>query len=161
SAHGVTGVASFVLLANVGDQRLRMLHLHLQSGDQRVFSVNDNVTRFPLKFKANPQTAPVCSPVFNENSTIQLDGEVCLSFSIGVARARATLAVNGGTRKPASSRAKNHHALGSIGGASNLTSISSVRPGSPFHHLARCDGVARSGAMSPYRRERPTVKSQI
>jgi hypothetical protein len=38
---------------NVGDQRLRMLHLHLQSGDQRVFSVNDTVTGFSLKFKAN------------------------------------------------------------------------------------------------------------
>jgi len=49
----VTGVASFILLANVRDQRLGMPHLHLQSGDQRVFSVNDNVTRFPLKFKAN------------------------------------------------------------------------------------------------------------
>jgi hypothetical protein len=43
----VTGVASFILLANVGDKRLRMPHLHLQSGDQRVFSVDDNVTRFP------------------------------------------------------------------------------------------------------------------
>ena len=39
SAHRVTGVASFILLANVGDQR--------------VFSVNDNVTRFSLKFKTN------------------------------------------------------------------------------------------------------------
>src|SRR6516165_9154871 len=53
SAHRVAAVASFILLANVGDQRLRMLHLHLQSGDQRVFSVNNNVTRFSLKFKAN------------------------------------------------------------------------------------------------------------
>ena len=53
SAHRVTGVASFILLANVGDQRLRMLHLHFQGGDQRVFGVNDNVTRFLLKFKTN------------------------------------------------------------------------------------------------------------
>jgi hypothetical protein len=53
SAHRVTGLASFILLANVGDQRFRMLHLHIQSGYQRVFSVNDNVTRFSLKFKAN------------------------------------------------------------------------------------------------------------
>jgi hypothetical protein len=83
----VTGVASSVLLANVSDQRLRMLHLHLQSGDQGVFSVNDNVTRFTLEFKANRKLHR-CSPVFNENSTIQLDGEVCLSFSIGVASAR-------------------------------------------------------------------------
>ena len=52
SAHRVTGVASFILLANVGDQRLRMSHLYLGSGDQRVFSVDDNVTRFPPKFKA-------------------------------------------------------------------------------------------------------------
>ena len=53
SAHRVTSVASFILLANVGDQRLRTLHLNLEGGDQRVFRVNDNVTRLPLNFKAN------------------------------------------------------------------------------------------------------------
>ena len=52
-AHRVTGVTSFVLLADIGDQRLRTLHLYLQGGDQRVFRVNDNVSRFPLNFKAN------------------------------------------------------------------------------------------------------------
>jgi hypothetical protein len=52
-AHGVTGVTSFVLLADIGDQCLRTLHLDLESGDQRVFRVNDNVSRFPLNFKAN------------------------------------------------------------------------------------------------------------
>ena len=55
SAHGVTGVATFILLADIGNQRLWMPHLHLQSGDQRVFSVNDNVSRFPLNFKTNRQ----------------------------------------------------------------------------------------------------------
>jgi hypothetical protein len=53
SAHRVTGVASFVLLADISDQRLRTLHLNLEGGDQRVFRVNDNVSRFPLNFKAN------------------------------------------------------------------------------------------------------------
>ena len=53
SAHRVTGVASFVLLADISDQRLRTLHLNLQGGDQRVFRVNDNVARFPLNLKAN------------------------------------------------------------------------------------------------------------
>ena len=52
-AHGVTGVTSFVLLADIGYQRLQKLHLNLEGGDQRVFSVNDNVSRFLLNFKAN------------------------------------------------------------------------------------------------------------
>jgi hypothetical protein len=51
--HGVTGVTSFVLLADIGDQRLRTLHLNLEGGDQGVLRVNDNVSRFPLNFKAN------------------------------------------------------------------------------------------------------------
>ena len=49
----MTGVASFILLAHIGDQCLRALHLNFEGGDQRVFRVNDNVSRFPLKFKAN------------------------------------------------------------------------------------------------------------
>jgi hypothetical protein len=53
SAHRVAGVASFILLADIGDQRLRTLHLNFEGGDQRVFRVNDNVSRFPLKFKTN------------------------------------------------------------------------------------------------------------
>jgi hypothetical protein len=52
-AHGVTGVTSFVLLADIGDQCLRTLHLDLEGGDQRVFRANDNVSRFPMNFKAN------------------------------------------------------------------------------------------------------------
>jgi hypothetical protein len=46
----VTGVASFVLLADIRNQRLRTLHLNFEGGDQRVFRVNDNVTRFPPEF---------------------------------------------------------------------------------------------------------------
>ena len=49
----MTGVASFILLADIGDQRLRTLHLDFEDGDQRVFRVNDNVFRFALKFKAD------------------------------------------------------------------------------------------------------------
>jgi hypothetical protein len=49
----MTGVASFILLADIGDQGLRALHLNFEGGDQRVFRVDDNVSRFPLKFKAN------------------------------------------------------------------------------------------------------------
>ena len=79
SAHRVTGVASFILLANVGDQRLRMLHLHFQGGDPRVFGVNDNVTRLLLKLNPTANCTCVLSR-FSENSTIQFGGEVCLSL---------------------------------------------------------------------------------
>jgi hypothetical protein len=49
----VTGVASLILLADIGDQRLRPLHLDFERGDQRIFRVNDDMSRFPLKFKAD------------------------------------------------------------------------------------------------------------
>jgi hypothetical protein len=44
----VTGVASFILLADIGDQHLRTLQLNFEGSDQRVFGINDNVFRFPL-----------------------------------------------------------------------------------------------------------------
>ena len=53
SAHRVTGVAPFILLADMGDQRLWTLHLNCEGGDQCVFRVNDNVSRFPLNFKTD------------------------------------------------------------------------------------------------------------
>jgi len=57
----VTGVTSFILLADIGDQHLWALHLDFEGGDQRIFGVNDNVSRFPLKFEANSKLH-VCSP---------------------------------------------------------------------------------------------------
>jgi hypothetical protein len=53
SAHRVTGVAAFILLPDIGNQRFRALHFNFEGGDQRVFRVNDNVARFPLNFKTN------------------------------------------------------------------------------------------------------------
>ena len=61
-AHRVTGVTSFVLLADIRDQCLRTLHLDLEGGDQRVFRVNDNVSCFPSNFKANRKLHLACSP---------------------------------------------------------------------------------------------------
>ena len=52
-AHRVTGVASLILLADIGDQRLRALHLNFEGGDQRIFRINDDVSRFSLNFKAD------------------------------------------------------------------------------------------------------------
>jgi hypothetical protein len=43
----VAGVASFILLADIGDQHLWALYLNFESGDQRVFCVNDDVPVFP------------------------------------------------------------------------------------------------------------------
>jgi len=72
SANRVTGVASFILVADIGDQCLRTLHLNFEGGDQRVFRVNDNVSRFPLKFKANRKLHLCALPISVESSTIQL-----------------------------------------------------------------------------------------
>jgi hypothetical protein len=61
SAHRVTGVATFILLADIGNQRLWTLHFDFEGGDQRVFRVNDNVSRFPLNFKADRKLHRVLS----------------------------------------------------------------------------------------------------
>ena len=58
SAHRVAGVASFILLADIGDQHLWALYLNFESGDQRIFRVNDDVPRFSLKFKADRKLHP-------------------------------------------------------------------------------------------------------
>ena len=42
---------------------LRALHLNFEGGDQRIFRVNNNVRRFPLKFKAD-RKLHLCSPAF-------------------------------------------------------------------------------------------------
>ena len=74
SAHGVTGVATFILLAYIGNQRLWTLDFDFEGGDQRVFRVNDNVSRFPLKFKANRKLHLCALPISAKSSTIQLGG---------------------------------------------------------------------------------------
>ena len=53
SAHRVTGVTTFIFLADIGNRRLWTLHFDFESGDQRVFRVNDNVSRFPLNFETD------------------------------------------------------------------------------------------------------------
>ena len=47
----------------ISDQRLRTLHLNFEGGDQRIFRVNDNVSCFTLKFKAN-RKLHLCAPAF-------------------------------------------------------------------------------------------------
>ena len=74
-AHRVTGVTSFILLADIGDQRLRALHLNFEGGDQRIFCVNDNVSRFPLKFEADGKLH-LRSPAFNIQKVAQFNWEV-------------------------------------------------------------------------------------
>jgi hypothetical protein len=57
----MTGVPSFILLADIGDQRLRTLQLNFEGGNQRVFRVNDYVSRFPLKLKPTANCTCVLS----------------------------------------------------------------------------------------------------
>src|SRR5437762_355274 len=61
SAHRVTGVTSPILLADIGDQRLRTPHLDFERGDQRIFRINDDVS---LNFEAD-RKLHLCSPLFN------------------------------------------------------------------------------------------------
>jgi hypothetical protein len=70
SAHGVTGVATFILLADIGNQRFRTLHFDFEGCDQRVFRVNHNVSRFPLNFKTDRKLHCVLSTL-RKCSTLQ------------------------------------------------------------------------------------------
>jgi hypothetical protein len=80
----VTGVATFILLADIGNQRFWTLHFDFQGGDQRVFRVNDNVSRFPLNFKSDRKLHLRALPISAKCSTLQEAG-VRPSFLIGVA----------------------------------------------------------------------------
>jgi hypothetical protein len=71
SAHGVTGVATFILLADIGNQRFWTLHFDFEGGDQRVFRVNDNVSRFPLDFKTDRKLHLDALPLPAKYSTLQ------------------------------------------------------------------------------------------
>ena len=62
---------SFILLADIGDQRLRTLQLNFEGGNQRVFRVNDYVSRFPLTFKTNRKLHLCALPISVKSSTIQ------------------------------------------------------------------------------------------
>jgi hypothetical protein len=52
-AHGVAGIASLILLPDIGDQCLRALYFDFERGDQGIFGVNDDVTRFVLNFASS------------------------------------------------------------------------------------------------------------
>jgi len=71
SAHGVTGVATSILLADIGNQRLWTLHFDFEGGDQRVFRVNDNVSRLPLNFKTDRKLHLRALPLSAKCSTLQ------------------------------------------------------------------------------------------
>jgi hypothetical protein len=58
----VTGVASLILLADIGDQRLRALHFDFERGDQCIFGVNDDVSGFALNFEAD-RKLHLCLPL--------------------------------------------------------------------------------------------------
>jgi hypothetical protein len=62
----VTRVASFILLADIGDQRLRTPHLDFKGSDERVFRVNDNMSRFSLKFETYRKLHLRALPVFSK-----------------------------------------------------------------------------------------------
>ena len=83
SAHRVTGVATFILLADIGNQRLWTLHFDFKGGDQRVFRVNDNVSRFPLNFITDRNCTCALSD-FQQN-VAHVNRLVFESFLIGVA----------------------------------------------------------------------------
>jgi hypothetical protein len=85
TAHGVTGVASLILLADISDQRLGALHFDFERSDQRIFGVNDNVSGFALNFKAD-RKLHLCLPLSMFKNIaqfcceVELLGPVCFSI---------------------------------------------------------------------------------
>jgi hypothetical protein len=71
----VTGVTSLILLADIGDQRLRALRFNFERGDQCIFGVNDDVPRFPLNFKAD-RKLHLCLPLSMFKNIAQFSCEV-------------------------------------------------------------------------------------
>jgi hypothetical protein len=71
----VTGVASFIFLAHIGDQDIGALHFDFEGGDQRILGVTDNVSCFSLKLEANGKLH-VCSPAFSIQKVAQFDWKV-------------------------------------------------------------------------------------
>jgi hypothetical protein len=71
----VTGVASLILLPDIGDQRLRALHFDFERGDQRIFGVNDDVSGFALNFKAD-RKLHLCLPLSLFKNIAQFNCEV-------------------------------------------------------------------------------------
>jgi hypothetical protein len=63
------------LLADIGDQRLRALHFDFERGDQCIFGVNNNVSRFALNFKAN-RKLHLCLPLSMLKNVAQFSCEV-------------------------------------------------------------------------------------
>ena len=75
TAHGVTGVASLILLADISDQRLGALHFDFERSDQRIFGVNDDVSGFALNFKAD-RKLHLCLPLSMLKNVAQFSCEV-------------------------------------------------------------------------------------
>ena len=71
SAHRVTGVATFISLADIGNRRLWTLHFDFEGGDQRIFRVNDNVSRFSLNFITDRKLHLRALPLSAKCSTLQ------------------------------------------------------------------------------------------
>jgi len=53
SKHGVARVTALVLPADIGDQRLRVLHLHLERGNQPIFRIHGDVAALSLQLEPN------------------------------------------------------------------------------------------------------------
>ncbi len=48
-------IAPLIASPGIGDHRFGMNNLRLKGGDERIFRLNDNVVRFPLKFEADSE----------------------------------------------------------------------------------------------------------
>jgi hypothetical protein len=71
SAHGVTGVTTFILLADIGNQCLWTLHFDFEGSYKRVFRVNDNVSRFPMSFETDRKLHLCALPLSAKCSTLE------------------------------------------------------------------------------------------
>ena len=74
TAHGVTGVASLILLADIGDERFRALHFTL-SAAINASSTSTTTVRFALNFKAD-RKLHLCLPLSMLKNVAQLNCEV-------------------------------------------------------------------------------------
>jgi len=135
SPHRMTCVAPFVLLANISDQHVRSLYLNFESGDQRIFCVNNNVFRFPLDSEANSKLHAMLSILqYSKASTMPIAAR---SSDVLTGYAPVSFIVRNSRRLPISTVRKQGSAIGSQTASQKTSCRNCYREGPSHEPMAR------------------------
>src|SRR5260370_37176718 len=135
SPHRMTCVAPFVLLANISNQHVRSLYLNFESGDQRIFCVNNNVFRFSLNSEANSKLHAMLSILqYSKASTMPIAAR---SSDVLTGYAPVSFIVRNSRRLPISIVIKQGSAIGSQIASAKTSCRNCYREGPSHESMAR------------------------